>query len=122
MRLFLLLALMSFNAFAIPWADLENYDTYTLQQEFELKQKERSGSMIVFPKGTKLRLFEKTGAMGMALFKMVWIGCPGNDMETEMEIVKVKPSSAEIGVVAMPRCELWIYLESKDYWTESFVK
>lgn len=122
MRLFLLLALVSFNAFALPWSELENYDTYTVQQEFELKQKERSGSMLVFPKGQKLRLFEKTGALGMALFKTVWIGCPGNDMETEMEIIKVKSNSTEVGVVAMPRCELWFYIEGKDYWSESLVK
>jgi hypothetical protein len=122
MRLFILLALVSFNAFALQWADLDVYETYTLQQGFQLQQKERSGSMLDFSKGQKLRLIEKKGMIGLVFLNFNYIGCSGNQMETEVEVIPVKNSPIEIGAVAMPNCELWMYVDAGDYWTESILK
>lgn len=123
MRLFILLALISFPAFALNWFDMETGTEYTLQQSFSLPQVERSGSMLEITKGEKFLLKEKIGmGMGLALFNFNYNNCPGPQMETDVEVIPVNGTSPliEVGAMVAEGCEMWIYVELKDFWTESF--
>ena len=102
MRLFILLALVSFPAFALNWFDMETDTEYTLQQNFSLLQTERSGSILEITKGEKFLLKEKLGmGMGLALFNFQYNNCPGPEMETEVEVIPVNGTSPLIEVGAM---------------------
>ncbi len=123
MRLFILLALISFPAFAINWFDMETDTEYTLQQDFSLPQTERSGSILEISKGEKFLLKEKIGmGMGLALFNFKYNNCPGPEMETDVEVIPVNGTSPliEVGAMVAKGCEMWIYVELKDFWTTSF--
>lgn len=125
MRLFLLLALVSFSAFATDWSDLEVGSTYKLTQSFELKQNERSGSILEVQKGDAVELkalipLSIPGA-SLALYIFDLKSCPGPQMTTEQEIIPVHGTSplVEVGVLLDTDCELNVYLELKDYYSNS---
>ena len=121
MRAFILLFLISFNAMAMNWFDMDRGETFTLQQDFQLKQKERSGSMLDFSKGDKFILKGITGGAGLGLFVFHYPACPGPAMETEIEIIPVIGTAPlkEVGVMVAEGCELWVYVELRDFWTKS---
>ncbi len=124
MRLFLIFCLFSFNVFAASWSDLSVGNSYRLTQNFQLPQLERSGSLIDFSKGEKLHLKEivplsMPGAL-LTLYIFDYLNCPGPAMTTDMEIIPVNGTSplVEIGAF-VEKCELNVYLETKDYYTNS---
>ena len=120
MRLFFISLLFSFSAFAANWSELFPGKSYSLFQSFQLKQLERSGSLLDFTKGDLFALKEiiplsMPGAL-LNLYIFDYPKCPGTDMETDMEIIAVKGSSPLVEVGAfVEECELRIYLETKDF-------
>ncbi len=122
MRLFILLALISFPSFAMNWFDMELGTEYILMQDMSLPQRERSGSMLEVSKGEKFVLKEVVGiTMGLMMFNLEYKNCPGPAMETEVEIIPVNGTSPviEVGAMVAENCELWVYVEGKDFWTNS---
>ncbi|HXH73734.1 MAG TPA: hypothetical protein VNJ08_02125 [Bacteriovoracaceae bacterium] len=124
MRLIFVLLLISFNAFAIEWRDLEVLKTYQLSQNFQLPQTERSGSGMDFTKGEVVLLKEQLPLSGfnVMLYIFKYIPCPGQDMQTDLEIIPVQGTSPviEIGTQLEKGCELNVYIEVKDLFTKSF--
>ena len=125
MRLFLIFCLISFNAFsAIPaglsWSDLEEGKTYQLTQNFQLPQNgERSGSILDFSKGDSFTLKEIMPLpIGFPLTSFIFAhkNCPGVELETEVELVTVEENGVVVGAI-LDECELSIYVEGKDYYT-----
>jgi hypothetical protein len=122
MRTFILLALISFPAFAMNWFDMELGNEYVLNQDLALTQRERSGSMLDIVKGEKFVLKEIMPiTMGLMMFNLEYKNCPGPAMETEVEIIPVNGTSPviEVGAMVAENCELWVYVEGKDFWTNS---
>ena len=122
MRIFILLAAISFPALAMNWFDMESGTEYSLLQDFSLPQHERSASILEISKGEKFVLKEIIGlGMGLGLFNFEYKSCPGPSMETEVELIPVKGTSplVEIGAMLAENCEMWIYVELKDFWTTS---
>lgn len=125
MRIFLILCLISVNVFAAEnWSDLTAGNNYKLTQNFQLPQVERSGSLLDFSKGEKLRLKEivplaMPGAL-LTLYIFDYLNCPGPQLVTDMEIIPVNGTSPLVEVGAfVEKCELNVYLETKDYYTKS---
>lgn len=122
MRIFLFLLCFSFNAMAIDWFDMESGKTYKVTQSFELYQEERSGSLLDITKGDPFVLKEIIGlGMGLGLFNFHYVNCPGPAMTTDISIIPVNGTSplVEIGAMVAEKCELWVYVELKDFWTKS---
>lgn len=124
MRLFFLGLLIAFNAFATDWSDLEVGQSYKLNQSFQLKQLERSGSLLDFSKGDELTLtalipLSIPGA-SLALYIFDFKNCPGREMKTDMDIIPVNNTSPLVEVGAqVEECELNVFLELKDYYSAS---
>lgn len=122
MRLFILLFLVSFQAFAANWSDLDVKKTYKLGQDFQLPQTERSGSLLDFSKGEKVVLKEiipiAISGYSVILFQFDYKACPGRAMTTSMELVKVLGTSAEIAVY-LENCELNVYVDPNDFYSKS---
>lgn len=118
MKAFLILMLISMNAFAIDWNEMESGKTYTLKQNLSLKQNERSGSLLEIMKGEKLTLKEviALGSVPVLLYSFDYKNCPGPAITTDMEIIPVTGTNpvVEIGAELAENCELNIYLETKD--------
>lgn len=124
MKLLIILLLVSCSAFATTWEELETKTTYTLSQSFELPQNERSQSLLGLMKGEKFKVkeilpIEIPGAL-LTLFIFDYLACPGVEMKTEMEIIPVNETSPIVEVGAqVEKCELQIYLETKDLYSLS---
>lgn len=124
MRLFIALMLLTSQAFALDWSDIEGGKTYKLAQSFQLKQTERSGSILDVVKGQEVELkalipISIPGA-SLALYIFDYKACPGPEMTTEQEIIPVDQSGGvEVGVLLDTSCELNVYVELKDYYTNS---
>jgi len=116
--------LLSTSAMAARWSQLSIGETYSLIQNFQLTQFERSDSRIDFSKGEKFTLKDKTlldipGAP-VDLFIFDYKKCPGKDMVTDLEIIPVKGSNPLVEVGAeVVECELYIYMERKDFLNKS---
>jgi hypothetical protein len=123
MRLFVGLLLISTQLFAGSWHELEINKTYELNQGFQLPQKERSGALLDFLPGDQFTLKEITGLdmINVVLFHFDYHNCPGPQMSAEMEIIPVQGTGpvVEIGAQLEPKCELQIFIESKDLMTKS---
>ena len=125
MRLFLILFLITFNAFAVSWETLRPYEDYKLTQSFQLPQSERSGSMLDFMKGEEVYLKEIMPlaipcGFSMMLYIFDYKNCPGSQMTTELEIVPVQGTSPVVKAGAyLEKCELNVYIEMKDYYSQS---
>lgn len=102
------------------WFDMETGTEYTVLQSFSLPQKERSGSFLEINKGEKFVLKEIIGlGMGLGLFNFDYKSCPGPAMETDVEVIPVEGSPVEVGAMVAENCEMWVYVELKDFWTPS---
>ena len=125
MRFLVLLVLVSFNALAIDWSELEIGENYTLQQEFKLPQTERSGSFQDFVKGDALVLKDivPLDMIRVIIYEFDYKKCPGPEMKTEMEIIPVQETSPVIEIGAqLEDCTLSIFIENKDISTKSFIE
>jgi hypothetical protein len=124
MRLFIGLALMSFNLFAATWNDLEINQNYQINQSFQLPQLERGHSLLDINAGEKFILKEVIGLdmINVSLYRFNYKNCPGSAMKTEMEIIPVKNTTpvVEVGAQLELECMLEIFIENKDVLTESF--
>lgn len=122
MRIFLIGIIISFNIFAANWSDLEDGSRYTLNQTFQLPQiGERSGSLLDFMKGETFTLKEIMPLpIGFPVFAYIfkYDNCPGTALKTDLELVMVKDSSVEVGA-QMEECELSVFVEGKDYYSQS---
>jgi hypothetical protein len=60
--------------------------------------------------------------INVVLLQFKSLSCPGPDMVTELEIIPVQASApvVEIGAQLQQNCKLEIYIESKDFITQSF--
>ena len=127
MRLFLALLLVSFGAMAAAenWEDLRIGDEYKLTQSFQLPIKANRGSLLDLMKGEKVRLLERIAmdipGASLILYKFRYQNCPGMQMVTDLELVAVEDTSpvVEVGAMIQERCELYVYLETKDFYTAS---
>lgn len=125
MRLFIMLSLISFSAFALDWSDLEVGKSYKLTKLVSLTQKERSRSIIDLPAGTTVELESVIGlsipGAPLAVFIFDLPNCPGKDMVTEVEVIDVEGTDphAQVGVGLETDCELDAYVELKDYYSKS---
>lgn len=125
MRLFLFLFLISFSAIGANWEDLRTGENYKLSQSFALPQYERSGAMLDFIKGEEVTLNEIVplaipGGFNMVLYVFDYKNCPGMEMETDLEIVPVQGTSPVVKAGAiLEKCELSVYIELKDYYSQS---
>jgi hypothetical protein len=120
MRIFLLFCLMSFNAFSAEWSDLEEGKTYKLTQNFQLPTSgERSNSILDFSKGESFTLKEIMPLpIGFPLTSFIFNhhNCPGSQLKTDVELVTVEENGVVVGAV-LEDCELSIYVEGKDYYS-----
>jgi hypothetical protein len=111
--------LFAVTSWAANWEELREGQSYELLQNFQLKQQERSHSLIEFFKGDKFLLkevlnLEIPGAL-IKLFTFDYKNCPGPELSTEMEIIPVKEINPPVEFGAqVEKCELNIYLETKD--------
>lgn len=111
--------LFTITSQAATWGDLREGVQYELHQTFQLKQIERSHSLIEFTKGDKFLLkeiisLEIPGAL-VTLFTFDYKSCPGVELSTELEIIPVQDLNPAVEFGAqVDKCELNIYLESKD--------
>ncbi|WP_408098218.1 hypothetical protein ACJVC5_04700 [Peredibacter sp. HCB2-198] len=127
MRLFIALFLISFSALATSWESLRPGQDYKITQSFELPIY-RQNSMMSFMKGEVVYLkaiepLALPGGFNMALYIFDYKNCPGPQMETELEIVEVENTSPVVKAGAqLESCELKVYIELKDYYSESFFK
>lgn len=124
MRLFVLASLISFSALAANWSDLETGKSQKLTQSFQLKQFERSGSLIDFSEGEVLILKERLTMpfpnASLELYIFNYPNCPGSDMRTDMDIVAVKDSSPVVEVgVQLDSCLVNMLIESKNLSSKS---
>ncbi len=123
MRLFFILLVISFNALAVDWTELEDGTEYKITQDFQLSQIERSGSKLEISRGDKVALKETVAltAVSVMLYIFDYKNCPGPAMTTEMEIIPVQGTSpvVEIGAQLEEKCELHIYIENKDLMSNS---
>lgn len=124
MRLFVLASLISFSALAANWGDLETGKSQKLTQSFQLKQFERSGSLIDFSEGEVLILKERLTMpfpdVPLELYIFNYPNCPGSDMRTDMDIVAVKDSSPVVEVgVQLDSCLVNMLIESKNLSSKS---
>ena len=127
MRLLIGLALVfSFNTFAADWNSLEIGTSYKLTQGFSLPQLERSGSMVEFTKGEEVVLTDivPLDMISVVLYEFQYKNCPGPEMKTDMEIIPVQGTSpvVEIGALLEKNCNLQIFLETRDMYSESIVE
>jgi hypothetical protein len=124
MRSFIALLLISFNAIAVTWNDLETQETYKLTQSFQLPQTERSGSLLDLLRGDRFVLKAITGLdmINVSLFTFELKKCPGPALKTDMEIIPVDGTTpvVEIGAQIAGECKLEIFIENKDLMTNSF--
>lgn len=124
MRLFLLGLIVSLNVFATDWSDLEVGQSYKLNQSFQLKQLERSGSFLDFNKGDELTLNAliplAIPGVSLALYIFDFKNCPGPELKTDIDIVPVNNTNPLVEVGAqVEECELNVFLEMKDYYSAS---
>lgn len=124
MRLFLLLSLISFSAFATTWEELAPGRYYKLNQSFQLPQLERSGSLLDFTKGEQHFLREivplPMPGFPMLVYVFKYTDCPGTAMATDIEIVEVEGTSPVVKVgTQLEACEIHMYIEAKDYYSKS---
>ncbi len=123
MHLLLGLILFSLSAFSVDWYNLEPAKTYQLKQSFQLPQTERSSSKLDFTKGEEfvLREISPLDMINVILYHFDYKNCPGPAMQTEMEIIPVQATSpvVEIGAQLEEKCDLLIFIESKDLMTSS---
>lgn len=123
MKALYLLLLVSFNAMAVDWNALTKGRTYTLTQDFSLKQLERSGALLEFTKGEKLVFKEGVplGAVPVMLYIFNYKNCPGPALATDMDLIPVNGTNPVVEVGAqVENCELNIYIENKDVASNSF--
>jgi hypothetical protein len=116
--------LLSASAMAARWSQLSIGETYSLIQNFQLSQFERSDSRIDFTKGEKFTLKDKTileiPGTPVDLLTFDYKNCPGRDMVTDLEVIPVKGSNPLVEVGAeVVECELFIYMERKDFFNKS---
>jgi hypothetical protein len=122
MKVFILLTLISLNAFAANWDKLVEGKPYKTTQKFSLKQTERSHSMLDVPRGQKVVLKEivPLSSAPVLLYIFEYKNCPGPAMNTIMEIIPVQRTSPVVEIGAqLTDCELNIYLENKDIGSKS---
>ena len=123
MRLLLILLVISFNALAVEWTELQDGMQYKITQDFQLTQFERSGSKLDISRGDKVELKESVvlSMINVMLYIFDYKNCPGQAMTTEMEIIPVLFTSpvVEIGAQLEEKCELRIYIENKDLMSKS---
>lgn len=124
MRTFLIGILISFHIFAASWSELEEGKQYQLNQSFQLPQLgERSGSMLDLSKGENFLLKEISAlelGFPVTLYLFRYNNCPGPALKTDMELIAVSGTTplVEVGV-QLETCELSIYLETKDSFSQS---
>lgn len=122
MKIFLGLIMLSCNAMAVDWYDMELGNELKLTQNIQLKQTERSGALLDLTKGEKFTLKDVTALeqISVIALEFAYENCSGTDLKTEMEIVKVEKTSVEVGALIERGCTLEIYIETKDFMSESF--
>lgn len=119
MRSFMLLIFVSFPAVAMNWFDMETRKDYSIIQNLSLPQRERSQSILEITKGEKFYLKEINGGAGLGIFNFEYKSCPGQELETEVEVIPVEGTPFEVGAMVASGCELWVFVELKDFWTPS---
>ncbi len=123
MRLFLGLCLLSFQLQAVSWNDLEISNQYKINQQLQLRQIERSGSMLEISAQESFILKEDIGLdmINVSLYRLQYKNCPGPAMKTEMEIIAVKNTApvVEVGAQLEENCMLEIFIENRDLMTDS---
>ncbi len=123
MRLILVLLLVSFNALALDWFEMDQGATYTLKQSFQLPQMTPARTLQDFMSGEKFVLKEISPLpIGVYLYIFDYKNCPGPKLTTDMEIIAVNGTNpmVEIGAQLELNCELWIFAEDKDVMSPSF--
>lgn len=125
MRLFLALLLISFSAVATTWDDLELGKSYKLTQSFQLPIKANRNSLLDIMKGEEVTYVEQVPIYipgnALVLFLFNYKNCPGPQMTTDLELVPVQGTDpvVEVGASVQEGCELNVYVEAKDYYTQS---
>lgn len=118
------LFLISTQAFAVEWNDLEIGSEYKITQSFALPQVERSESLLDITAGEKFTVTDVVplDMINVVLFELQYQNCPGPEMKTEMEIIPVQGTSpvVEIGALLEKECNLQIFIETRDIRTNSF--
>lgn len=125
MPLLLGLLLLSGNLLATSWNELTINRTYKVTQPFQLRQIERSQALLDINAGDKVYLSGISHmGMGVSLYTFDYLNCPGNMMATLMEIIPVQESSpvVEIGAQLKIYCRLEIYIETRNFWSQSIFK
>lgn len=123
MRFFILLAsLFAFSAHAGIWNELEINQNYLLGQSFELPALEGDVSSVKFSAGEEATLKDivPLEMINVMLYIFDYKNCPGQNIKTDMEIIPVH--NVEIGALLEKGCQLEIYIETRDIFSESLFK
>lgn len=105
--------LFSNQLLALEWYDFEIEKSYVLKSDIFFEKEE-----INLKKGNHFKLFEIISLpMQVSIFQFEVGNCSAPDISTEMIIVDSFDS--RVGVQLQVNCILEIYVELKDYFTES---
>lgn len=125
MRYLIAFLLMSSQAFATDWSDLEVGKTYNLTQSFQLKSDNKPSSVVDIVKGQQAEMkalipLSIPGA-SLALFIFDYKSCPSSELTTEQELISVEETNpaSQVGVMLDTNCELNVYLELSEYYSKS---
>lgn len=125
MRLLIMSYLISLSAMATDWHEMAPGKSYKLSQSFALTQRERSSSMIDLSRGERLVLKEVMSlslpGTSLSLYIFNYPKCSGREMTTDVEMIPVAGSDAEVGT-QLEDCEINMYIETKDLYSKSFFK
>ena len=117
--IFLLTFIFSTSIFAanLQWYDLEIYNRYTLQKDIVFSDE------IIFKAGSEFDILDfVAGGTPMAFFEMHYNGCHNPDQTAEMMVIELKHENnktVKIVVELKVGCNLGVYVQLKDFFTES---
>ncbi|MFZ4712781.1 MAG: hypothetical protein ACOYL6_03660 [Bacteriovoracaceae bacterium] len=123
MKLFLIAALtiLSLNAFALDWYDIDLDDKVTLDQNINFTKEG-----ITLKKGDSFKVYDRISLpIKVDVFLLEVENCPGADLSTDMIIIDPsgRRNDPSVGVQLSQSCSLEVYVETKDLFTKSlFVK
>lgn len=114
----LILSLNFAYATNLEWGDLELYEQYTLTQPLEFP------GLTTIQSGEKFEMQDAFGGeAGLIYLEMHLLNCQNPDLVTEIEIIKPElEHDRSIGVQLDTGCNLGIWVEGKDYYSQSFFK
>ncbi len=125
MRTLFALLLLTTQAFATDWRNLEQGKTYKLTQNIQLKLNGPSGSMLELMKGQEFRFLLAVSVTmpgrNHELYALEYKLCPGTAMRTGQASVQINNTTpaVRVGVHLETGCILNVAVGANDYYSRS---